>query len=382
MRGFALKRVLVSGATLAIAILAGYQFLTRPSGVRVVRAANGIVAQEVKGPGNVRARISVSVGSKITGLITQVFVDQGDAVQRGQLLAVLESDDLAARVQAARAAQSAAEEEIRAAEAALAKAEADLALARSNYERDTQLFQAEVTSRAAFDASTASLRSAESGVHSARASLTARKAQRLSAEHELRYAEAQLQYTRIVSPMDGLITSRRLEAGSTVVPGGAIFQMVDPKTLWVATLIDQTLAGSIRQGQPARIQLRSGEALEGTVARVTREADRVTRELEVDIAFRAMPARLTIDEEADVAILIGEVHGLVVPSSALGNEAGVSGVYVVNENQATFRPVRLGAVNSHVVQVVNGLKLGELVAVQPVSAKFRGKVEPQIASEN
>ena len=382
MKGLPIKSALAGVLTLAIAAFAGFYFYARPTEIRVAKAAEGAVQQEVNGPGNVRARITVNVSSKITGLISEVLADQGDTVKRGQLLAVLENDDLSARVEAGRAALSAAGAEITAAEAALAKNEADLALARSNYERDAQLFQEGVISRAAFDASTASLRSAESGVRSAEASLKARKAQRVNAEQELRYAEAQLQYARIVAPMDGLITSRRLEAGSTVVPGAAIFQMVDPKTLWVATLIDQTLAGRVREGQPARIRLRSGETLEGSVARVTREADAVTRELEVDVAFRSAPSRLTIDEEADVAILVGEERGVVIPSSALALQGDKAGVYVVSDDRATFRPIRVGAVNGKVARVADGLKDGELVALQPSSAKLGGRVSPQLGAGN
>ncbi len=374
-------RALATAIALAGVILAVSFFYAKPREITVAKAAEGVIQQEVRGPGNVRARIMVSVSSKITGLVSGVFADQGDTVTRGQLLAVLENDDLSARVAVGRAFLSAATEEIAASEAALAKAEADLALARSNYDRDAELFREGVISQAALDASTASFRSAESNVRSATASLMARKAQRLSAEQELRYAEAQLEYTRIVAPMDGLITSRRLEAGSTVVPGMPIFQMADPKTLWVATLMDQTLVGRVREGQPAHIRLRSGEALRGTVTRVVREADPVTRELEVDVSFHSMPSRLTIDEEADVTIVVGEERGLIIPSSALVTQDGNPGVYVVNGGRPSFRPVRLGAANSQDVRVVEGVKDGELVAFEPGDMRLQRRVEPQFSAE-
>ncbi|HEX9596575.1 MAG TPA: efflux RND transporter periplasmic adaptor subunit, partial [Anaerolineales bacterium] len=222
-----------------------------PPQVRVVEIHEGVVQREVHGPGTVQARIAVNVSSKVTGVIKEVRADQGDTVGQGQLLATLVDDDLAALAAGAQASLAAAEHDVAAAEALLAKARADLSLAQSNYERDLQLFRDELISRQAFDQSTATLRAAESGVASAESTLAARRAQFQAVQEQLRQAEAQLSYTRITSPMDGFVTARKLEAGSTVVPGAPIFQMVDPTTAWVATFIDQTLVGSIQVGQPA-----------------------------------------------------------------------------------------------------------------------------------
>ena len=66
-----------------------------------------------------------------------------------------------------------------------------------------------------------------------------------------------------MAPMDGLITVRKAEIGTTIAPGTPIFQMVDLDQIWVAAWIDQTQVAQLREGQPAAIKLRSGRAVPG-----------------------------------------------------------------------------------------------------------------------
>lgn len=368
MKKFRLTTVLGGGAFL-FAIGGVWLFSLDPLQVHVVEIHEGVVQREVHGPGTVQARIGVNVSSKVTGVIKEVLADQGDTVRQGQLLAILLDDDLAALAAGAQASLAAAEHDVAAAEALLAKAQADLSLAQSNYERNVQLFREELISRQALDESTATLRAAESGVASAESTLKARRAQFQAVQEQLRQAEAELSYTRIASPMDGFVTARKLEVGSTVVPGAPIFQMVDPTTAWVATFIDETLVGSIQVGQPALIRLRSGEEIGGAVERVTRQADPVTRELEVDVRFKSNPARLTINEEADVTIIVEKARGLVAPSSALIHQGETEGVWIVEGERAVFRPLRVGLVGAGKFMAIEGIRAGEQVIVSPNGIK-------------
>ena len=107
--------------------------------------------------------------------------------------------------------------------------------------------------------------------------------------------------------MDGLITVRKAEVGTTVPPGSPIFQMVDLDQIWVAAWIDLSQIAQIREGQKAAIRLRSGRQYQGQVVRLNAEADTVTRELEVDVKFDQLPEPLVVGEEAEVIIATG--HG-------------------------------------------------------------------------
>jgi RND family efflux transporter MFP subunit len=194
---------------------------------------------------------------------------------------------------------------------------------------------------------------------------------------EVRRAGAVLDYTRIVSPIDGVVVLRQAEAGTTVVPGTPIFRLVDPATLWIAMRVDETVVGRVQPGQPAAIRLRSGEQFSGKVARIARQADAAARELEVDVAFDAPPVRFAIDQEAAVTIDTGHATGMTVPLSALlRDRAGRQGVLVEVDGRAQFRPVTTGTADESQVLVHGGLAAGERVVVQPAGVRAGARVRP------
>lgn len=362
--------------------LGAYRFVVHAVDVETAQAHTGVLQEKIHGPGTVQARISVVVSTRVTGVIAAVHADQGDHVRKGQLLATLDDRDLAAKTAAARAALSAARQNIGAAEAALRKAQADLALAQSTHKRNLEIFRKGHISQNAMDTSEAALRSAESGEQSAAAALAARRAEVRSVEQELRYAETLLSHTRISAPMDAVIIQREAEAGDTVVPGSPIFRMVDPATLWVAARIDETVAGRIRINQPAHIRLRSGREVPGRVARVARQSDAATRELEVSVAFAEPQEHFTINEEAQVTILADEAQGLLIPVSALVQREGRQAVLVVADGRAQLRPIRTGIVDGKHVLVQDGLGPDETVLSSPQNIRPGQRVRAQNGQGN
>ena len=193
---------------------------------------------------------------------------------------------------AAQAAKNRAQRELIRAQADVGKARANLGLAQSNYQRDQEVFKPGYISQAAFDTTKAQLRVAESEVNASQATVTALQAAVKQAESETHAAQALHNYTRILAPMDGLITSRKAEVGTTVAPGTPIFQLVDLDQIWMAAWIDQAMVAQLREGQLARITLRSGREFQGKVVRINQEGDTVTRELEVDVKFDQLPKPL------------------------------------------------------------------------------------------
>jgi multidrug efflux pump subunit AcrA (membrane-fusion protein) len=358
-----------------IALLAFRVFFYAPP-VAVVQAGEGKVALEVRGPGVVASRIQVTVSTRVTGILKELHADQGDSVKAGQLLALLDDSDSVAKAGGAAAASVASQRNIAAADATLAKARADKELAQSNYRRDQALFRSGYISQAAMDVAAATLKSAQSAEVSAEATLGARQAESQAAAQEAAYARALHTFTRITAPMDGLIVVRGAEAGDTVVPGSSIFRMVDTRKLWVAARIDESVVRQVELGQPATIRLRSGMELPGEVVRINRQSDAATRELEVDVAFREIPERFAIDQEAAVIIHAGEQKGVVIPASALFQQGRAFGVLVAANGRAVFRPVRTGASDGVFVVVREGLKAGETVISLPAGIPAGSRVRP------
>ncbi len=370
-------RFVIAGAALVIAaVAAAAALLGGATPVPTHTAAAGVVAVRIAGPGTVEARIPVTLSARITATVASVGADQGDAVTRGQLLAALDDRELDAKRDAASAARETVGRNVAAARAAVAKSEAELALARVKFDRDQALLVSAYISPAAMDASAAGLRAAEANLDNARATLAARESEVRGVTHEARHAETILSYTRVAAPMDGIVIERLAEVGSTVVPGTPLFRMVDPATVWVAMRVDESVVGLVAVGQPAEIRLRTGETLAGKVARIARQSDAATRELEVNVAFQSPPARFAIDQEAFVTVHAGEEQGIVVPVSALVEDRGKSGVLVVAGGAARLRPIETGAADGGRVIVRQGLAAGDVVVATPAGIKSGARVRP------
>ena len=359
------KRILVLAAAALVVLAAGagiYVFKMRTVAAVLVDAAQGTVPSRVSGPGTVQARIAVTLASRITASVVAVHADVGDTVKLGAVLVELDDRDLSARSAVVGRQREALGGSVKAAEANVERARADLELARSKRRRDAELLRTGYVSQAAFDASDAGLRAAEAGLENARSLLVAREAEAKALDQESRYSDTVLSFTRIASPLDGIVVLRQAEVGTTVVAGSPVLRIVDPSTLWVATRIDESVVGRVRVGQAASIRLRTGDTVPGKVARIARQAGAAARELEVDVAVDTTPAKFAIDQEADVAILTGEETGVVVPVSALVRDgAGRQGVLAVVDARAEFRPVTTGASDRSRVVVREGLAAGERV---------------------
>ncbi len=362
-----------------IIILLGYRlFWYRPAvAVTVVKKAE--IQSKGHGPGTVQSKVPVTVSTKITGILEKLHTDQGDQVQKGQLLAELDIAELRARTAAARAAKNRAQRDLARAEADLVKAQANLALAQSNYQRDMEVFKPGYISQATFDNTKAALKVAESEVNASQAAVAALQAQVDQEESETHAAEAVFAYAHILAPMNGLITVRKAEVGDTVSPGTPIFQMVDYQ-IWAASWIDETKIAQLREGQKASIKLRSGRVYQGEVIRLNKEADTVTRELEVDVKFNTLPHPLVIGEETEVDIDTGRQTALAVPLSSIIKRNGSQGVLVVSKGLASFRPVVIGLQDEHQAAVLEGLREGDMVIINPAGIEPGKQVKPEIKS--
>lgn len=368
--GIALGAVLI--------LLAGYRLFWYSPTVPVIAAKKAEIQGTVHGPGTVQSKVPVAVSPKITGILEKLYADQGDRVKKGQLLAELDSVELRAREAAAQAAKNRAQRDLARAQADLGKSQANLALAQSNYQRDLEVFKPGYISQAAFDTTKAQLKVAESEVAAFQAAVTALQAAVKQAESETHAAAALHNYCRILAPMDGFITSRKAEVGTTLSSGMPIFQMVALDTVWVAAWIDQSQIAQIKEGQPATILLRSGRQYQGQVARITTEADTVTHELEVDVKFDQRPEPLVIGEEAEVDINTGTVKAMAAPLAAILERDGKTGVMLVEQGRLVFRPIKPGLSDGKRIAVLEGLQEGDLVVAQPVNIKPGTRVKSEI----
>ncbi len=321
------KQLLGAAGVLAVSMVL-WRLVLGPVAVQGVRLARHDLVAQVYGNGTVEAKVVVNIASKITGRIVEVDADQGDVVKRGQVLAKLDRSELEAQDR---------------------QAQATLALATKDAARYRALAAKELVS-------------AQEAEQYETAFVVAREAAVAS--------RSRLDDAVIVAPEDGVVIRRDLEPGATVTAGLPIFFLANPQTVWVKANVDESQLKGVAPGQPATISLRSapGEKFPGQVARLGRESDRVTEELEVDVAFTPPLANFRLGEQAEVWIVPGaKRQAPSLPRAAVVVRDGRRGVWRIEKGRLHFRQITTGLEDQQagMVEVVGGITEQDMVALAP-----------------
>lgn len=335
-----------------------------PVGVETVTVTRADLSPSVYGIGTVEARHAYSVGPIQAGRLLRVWVDQGEPVKAGQLLAEIDPVDLRQRAEAASSAAARARQAAQAAQAQVTEAASRARLAQANSERYQALYQQHFVAKEMADSRRHEASAATAALAAARANASGALREIGRAEAELRGIDQMRQSLKLVSPIDGVVTAREAEPGATVVAGQAVLRLVDPARLLVRTRVDQARAQGVQVGQAAAIVMRSapGAALPGQVVRIDLQSDALTEERIVNVAFDPAPVQLYLGELAEVTIrLPGLRDALTVPRAALAQFGGQTGVWRVKAGRARFQPVQPGMQTAEQVQIVSGLQAGDSV---------------------
>lgn len=359
-----------------VAIVAGAivikMTLLAPPRVKVVTVEKRNLVSQVYGNGTVEAKVVVGVSSKITGRIVALYADQGDRVKRGQLLARLENDDVIQQKLQSEAGLNRSAASLNVEQATLQKARVNLALAEKNARRFKTLAEKNLVSKLEAEQYDTSRQVAGEEVARSQAAFDAVKMEQQAGKAGLGFAKSRVTDTLIYAPEDGVVISRDLEKGATVTPGMSIFTLADPLTVWVKANVDEAQLKGVNVGKKAMITLRSsgGEQVAGHVARLGRQSDRVTEELEVDVAFSEPQQNFRLGEQSDVYIVTETKSGaLSLPSAVIVMKEKVRGVWVAANGKLIFKPVTVGIEDrSNFSEIVFGLSGGEQVVAAPATA--------------
>lgn len=283
------KKALVAIAALAIILAAIFYYITHRH-----RNDQGVLRVS----GNIEVT-SVEVSFKVPGRVRERPVDEGETVQAGQVVARLDSTDLAheaairrAEAEAARAALRELEagsrsEEIAQAEAALAAAEAEAKRLSDDFRRSQELFAREVIPKQSFDAARAGRDSSQAVARQAREALAlVRKGPRREridqararlgeAEAALALAGERLGYATLAAPVAGMVLSKNIEPGEQVAIGTPVITIGELDNVWVRAYIPETDLGRVKVGQKAHVSTDTwpDKTYDGTVTFISSEAE-------------------------------------------------------------------------------------------------------------
>jgi HlyD family secretion protein len=254
-------------------------------------------------------------------------------------------------------------------QANLQKAKANLVLAEKNSQRFKSLAEKNLVSKLEAEQYETTCQVAREEVARSKAAMEAVRMEQLAGRAGLGVARSKVADTFIYAPQSGVIITRDLEQGATVSPGMSIFTLADTRTIWVKANVDESQLKGVAIGKKAMITLRSeaGVQLPGQVARLGRQSDRVTEELEVDVAFSEPLKNFRLGEQSDVYIVTGtKKDAPSLPAAAIVTKDKKYGVWVAADGKLRFKEVTVGISDlRNYTEILTGLEGGERVALAP-----------------
>jgi HlyD family secretion protein len=359
---------------------------------RIARVTRGDVARSVIATGKIQPITKVEVKSKASGIVERLFVDINDRVKKGQQMAQLDQQEIAAQVEAQQAQLSSSEANVTTYEANIEQdkvnaAAPDLPMYRTTLDRNLEMQKEGIVSRQTLDdanrdylAALTRRDAAKAQVGVDAAKLKQARAQVLQSQASLKQLKQQFAYTTIVAPMDGVVLSRDVEMGdavSSILVLGSTATLVmtegDTSEVYVQGKVDEADIAHVYLGQAARIKVESfrDRSFYGKVTKIAPmgvEKDNVTT-FEVRVSINNPGGELKANMTANAEILLDEHKGvLTVPENAVVYDGQKNAsVQVPDKGQkdgARKVPVTVGLSNGSVTEILSGLKDGDQVVLQ------------------
>jgi HlyD family secretion protein len=319
--------------------------------VEVTKVTRGRISAYLSVVGNLIGEATVDVAPKMGGRLTSIPVKLGDQVRRGQVIGKIEDREIIEQVRQAEASH-------RVAEATIRQREADLNLALTNVERSRNLYGRQLLPKQTLDDAEARYTSAVAQVDLARAQLS-------QSEARLQELRINLANTNVVSPVDGFVAKRNVDAGAWVSQNAPLVAVVDISSLrMVANVVEKDLR-MVSVGDPAVIEVDAfpGEKFSGRIARVSPILDPATRTAPMEIEIPNREFRLKPGMYAKVNLQVeAKENVLLVPKLSVIDSEGQRGVYQASDqNRAVFKPVKVGLEDTERVEILDGLAEGETI---------------------
>lgn len=356
----------------------------KPTPVQMAKIEKQDLQAKVSANGKVQAQKKVDISATISGQVTHLAVKEGDRVTKGQLLLQIDPVNPRALARSAEFSMEALTQE-------LESARANLAQAKDDFQRAQENWKAQIIAEADFLRAKTTLESAQAGV-----AATERRVQQARAQ--LEGARDQLAKTEVRSPMDGVVTAKRIEEGEVAVigiqnsPGTVLLTISDMSVVETELEVDETSIPNVTLNQEAvvRIDAYPNKAFSGVVTEVgsspmlrTNTTDQSIK-FKVKVQIKNPPLDIKPGLSVQADILTGfRADAVAVPLQALvvrdierkpgekipeGTPREEEGVYIVESGKIRFQAIKTGLVGELAVEAVEGLKGGETIATGPFRA--------------
>jgi len=317
----------------------------------------------------------IEVHAKVAGYVKRIYVDVGDHVKQGQLIAILEIPELQDEVHTAEASVSKSEEEIRRAQADLERAQSAHEVAHLAYSRlaDVSKTRPGLVAQQEIDDALGRDRVAEAQVATAKASLSA-------AEQQLRVAQADREkvrtlfaYSQIKAPFTGVVTKRYADTGSMIQAGISsqtqsmpLVTLAQENLLRLVIPVPESAVSKIRLASPVDVTVPElGKKFQGKIARFADQVDLATRTMHTEVDVPNPAGELVPGMYASASVMLNdERNALAVPIQAITHGEDRAAVLLIDrQNKLEERSVQVGVETSNEAEILSGLNEGDLVVV-------------------
>jgi RND family efflux transporter MFP subunit len=296
-----------------------------PQNAELFAVKSELVSPHVDVVGTVASAVRVNLSARIPAAVKSIFVSAGSPVTNGQELIALDDREI--------------KEQVNAAEAQFKQAETEL-------NRTRQLFDNKATTEQA---------------------LTAAQSMFTAARAQWERSRVMLTYAQIVSPIDGVVTDRRVEPGDLANPGQVLMAVYDPANLQLEAPVPVRLLGKLPVGQSVDITLdRPTTNFQGRVRQIVSEIDPLSRTQMVKVHIEGTASGITPGTFGRLWVPDDARRAIMIPSSAVYTVGQIELVQVVKGQRAVRRAVRTGWSRGASVEVLSGLEAGDAVLVNPI----------------
>lgn len=368
-----MKKLLV-GLVIFIIILSGYFLFKKDKNIikyKTEKVMKGDIVASVTATGTVNPVTTVLVGTQVSGTIKNIYVDFNSPVKKGQVVAQIDPATFEAQVEQSRANLSTAQ-------ANLQRAEATLVDSKRTMERNRMLYSKNLIAKSDLD-------TAETNYETAKAQVDAARAQVEQAKASLKVAETNLMYTRIVSPVDGIVISRNVDVGQTVAASfqtPTLFTIAQDLTkMQIDCNVSEADIGRVRKGQIVEFTVDAypDTIFRGKVFQVRNAPITIQNVVTYDVVVKVdnPDLRLKPGMTANVSIIIeAKKDVLKIPNAALRfrppeleikKTIKGKGVWIIENGTPARKEIVIGVSDGSFTEVISGLREGDEVVVETLT---------------
>lgn len=332
------------------------------------RTAVNLVASETtawptgsEAVGTVRSRVSAVLSSKVMGYVSEVRVHAGDKVSAGQVVVVLDAKDLDVAYRQVQASHDETRDAQVEAENGVAAAKANLDLSHTTFRRMQDLFDKRSISNQEYDEASARLKTAQASYDMALSKKTQIGSRIRQAEEGVRAAEVMRGYAQIRAPFAGVVTERRAEAGILATPGLPLLTVEQSGGYRLEVSAEESLGPMVRLGQRVDVFIEAlDRKIEARVSEIVPAVDAASRGFIVKIDLPALKD-LRSGLYGRARFVTGTRQTVTVPSEVVRRNGQIESVMVAENGIARMRLITTGETQGANVEVLTGLRAGEMV---------------------